>query len=363
MTLVAGVSGSTARTWTLSDQYSSQIAQDQAKIAQDQAQQPGVNGQVDAQTAAANATEQQLAQTQAELISAQQAVDKINLELAQTNAQLTKTRAKLTKDRQSLAQMTVNTYEEEAQGFTLNAVVNSTSLSDAINNVAGLQHVNASISLLTGSVQHDQDQLTSLLAQQTSEEAAAQSKLNQITALHAQYNAQYAQEQAQLSNLKGQAGSLQTDINNLTADIGAQRQKQAEVAAAAQAARSGGGGGGIVTGNAIPPFGFGFRTDDFPWGQCTWYVASLRDVPWTGDASAWAGNAAAMGFTVGSSPRVGSIVVWGAGRGYSGFGHVAYVVSVSGPSSFVVDEANYMGLGVIDQRVVMTLSDVEGFVY
>jgi surface antigen len=88
----------------------------------------------------------------------------------------------------------------------------------------------------------------------------------------------------------------------------------------------------------------------------------LRDVPWSGDAWAWAGNAAGMGYTVSSTPRVGSIVVWGAGGGYSGFGHVAYVVSVTGPGSFVVDEANYIGLGVVDQRPVFGLGDVEGFI-
>ena len=55
-------------------------------------------------------------------------------------------------------------------------------------------------------------------------------------------------------------------------------------------------------------------------------------------------------------------MVWGAGNGYSGFGHVAYVVSVQGPTSFTVDEANYVGLGVVDQRQVFTLNYVESFI-
>lgn len=62
---------------------------------------------------------------------------------------------------------------------------------------------------------------------------------------------------------------------------------------------------------------------------------------------------------------MGAIVVWGPGHGYNRlYGHVAYVVAVSGPSDFEVNEANYFLIpGQVDARQVTTLNDVEGFIY
>lgn len=139
--------------------------------------------------------------------------------------------------------------------------------------------------------------------------------------------------------------------------------RRAQAAAAAAAAAAAGAGAARVIGNALPPFAFGPTTDYFPWGQCTWYVASLRNVTWNGNANEWAATARAAGRPEGMKPRVGSIVVFGAGNGYSGFGHVAYVVSVQGSHSFTVDEGNFLGLGVVDQRHIGSLNDVEAFIY
>jgi surface antigen len=113
----------------------------------------------------------------------------------------------------------------------------------------------------------------------------------------------------------------------------------------------------------LRPFAFGPRFDDYPWGQCTWYVASLRNVYWSGNAWEWAYTARAAGRPEGMTPRVGSMVVFGPGNGYSQFGHVAYVVAVQGSGSFTVDEANMLGLGVVDQRHIGSLHDVEAFIY
>ena len=119
-----------------------------------------------------------------------------------------------------------------------------------------------------------------------------------------------------------------------------------------------------MCGGVLCPFAFGSIPNSFPWGQCTWYVASLREVPWSGNADQWLGNAAAMGYSTGRTPRPGAIVVWGPGNGYSYYGHVAYVVAVVSPTDFYVDEANFDEIpGNIDSREVTTLNDVEGFIY
>jgi LysM repeat protein len=86
----------------------------------------------------------------------------------------------------------------------------------------------------------------------------------------------------------------------------------------------------------------------FPWGWCTWYVATRRDVTWLGDAYQWFGNAQAQGYPVGSHPEPASIMVtW-----ESGWGHVAYVESVNPDGSWLVSEMNFVGFGVTSQRTI-----------
>jgi surface antigen len=97
----------------------------------------------------------------------------------------------------------------------------------------------------------------------------------------------------------------------------------------------------------------------FPWGWCTWWVAQKRYVPWNGNAWQWYGNAQAYGRSVGRAPVPGAIMVtW-----ESGYGHVAYVESVSG-GSFTVSEMNYAGFGRVSSRTISTSSvPLIGFIY
>jgi surface antigen len=98
----------------------------------------------------------------------------------------------------------------------------------------------------------------------------------------------------------------------------------------------------------------------FPWGYCTWYVASVRgDVTWRGNAGQWLGNAAAQGRATGRVPAVGSIMV----TNESWWGHVAYVEAVHG-DRVTVSEMNYAGYGVKSTRTVSNSSGViKGYIY
>lgn len=102
------------------------------------------------------------------------------------------------------------------------------------------------------------------------------------------------------------------------------------------------------------------QNDHYPWGQCTYYVASRRNVTWGGDAWSWFRNAAAAGRPEGQVPVAGSIMVqWG---GWAG--HVAFVERVNPDGSWVVSEWNVAGFGRYDQRTVTPGSaDVIGFIY
>ena len=98
----------------------------------------------------------------------------------------------------------------------------------------------------------------------------------------------------------------------------------------------------------------------FPFGWCTYYVASRRYVPWNGNAISWLWGARSFGFPTGSTPRVGAIMV----SAESIWGHVAYVESVSSNGSFTVSEMNFIAWGMTDFRVVVPgMVPVLGFIY
>jgi len=103
---------------------------------------------------------------------------------------------------------------------------------------------------------------------------------------------------------------------------------------------------------------------NFPYGQCTWYVAQKVVVPWSGNAKSWLVNAQAYGRQTGSIPQVGSIMVMTEG-GWMGrmYGHVAYVESVNG-SWVTISEMNYIGYALKSVRT-LNVGDwrIRGYIY
>jgi LysM repeat protein len=91
-----------------------------------------------------------------------------------------------------------------------------------------------------------------------------------------------------------------------------------------------------------------YVNNKFPVGWCTYFVATKRNVTWNGDAGYWYANASAQGYSVGSTPKVGSIMVtW-----ESWAGHVAYVEAVNPDGSWTVSEMNWVAFDVIDERTI-----------
>lgn len=104
----------------------------------------------------------------------------------------------------------------------------------------------------------------------------------------------------------------------------------------------------------------GSKVNGYPYGYCTYYIATRRAVPssW-GNAGQWLGSAQRAGYSTGSTPAAGAIMV----TRESWWGHVAYVESVNG-STFTVAEMNYAGWGVTSRRSVsVNDSVIKGFVY
>ena len=99
--------------------------------------------------------------------------------------------------------------------------------------------------------------------------------------------------------------------------------------------------------------------NSFPYGYCTYYVASQRPIPWRGNAGTWLSGAQAAGFATGDTPQVGAIIV----TSESSAGHVGIVTAVNG-NEITITEMNYHGFGVISSRTIPTsYAVIKGYIY
>ena len=178
------------------------------------------------------------------------------------------------------------------------------------------------------------------LAQATTAQRDQLIALDQATADNAALQGQLETTATQRDQLRAKADDLQAQVDKLTNQIAA-------VTAGVGAGR------GVMRSSAS-------GANHFPFGWCTYYVASRRYVPWSGNAITWLWGARAFGFATGSVPRVGAIAV----TAESVWGHVAYVEEVSSGGSFLVSEMNYYAWGVVDfRRIVPGQVPVLGFIY
>lgn len=90
-----------------------------------------------------------------------------------------------------------------------------------------------------------------------------------------------------------------------------------------------------------------YENHRFPWGWCTYYVSTKRNIPWGGNANQWPLRASTMGYEVSSSPKAGAVMV----TNESYIGHVAFVERID-ETQFVVSEMNYVGFGKISYRTL-----------
>jgi hypothetical protein len=127
--------------------------------------------------------------------------------------------------------------------------------------------------------------------------------------------------------------------------------------------------------------------DAFPWGQCTWWAAynswAISEYGVGGDADgpgsdSWITSAesrmpagSVQLAAQGAVPAVGDDVVYWPGGSYNATdGHVAVVIAVdpdpaasSGISGYWISEANFLGLGGVDERhIAWPDPQVRGFI-
>lgn len=154
----------------------------------------------------------------------------------------------------------------------------------------------------------------------------------------------------------GQKLKVPSKGTTVSASMIAQKEAELEKKRLASSASSSGTNSNLVSVTHTS----GSRYNGYPYGYCTYYVATRRYVPtnW-GNAKAWLYSAQRAGYSTGSSPAVGAIVV----TSESWWGHVGYVERVSG-STITIAEMNYRGWGVINRRTLPAYGGVvRGYVY
>lgn len=94
----------------------------------------------------------------------------------------------------------------------------------------------------------------------------------------------------------------------------------------------------------------------YSYGYCTWYAYNRRaqlgrpiGSLW-GNATTWAANARAAGFSVNNVPEVGA--VFQTSGGWGGYGHVGVVESINPDGSITISEMNYAGWNVVNTRTI-----------
>lgn len=286
------------------------------------------------------------ASAQAQLLSAQQRLATLNARLLVLSSAIASNEATIVDAKQQLAALTRQSYESTATNSWVADVLSAKSFNQAMDRLASTSQVAAQVTLLQASVR-DKERAILSERDQIQNDAAASTALE----------AQLASDSSALLVVVGERDLALQAASAPARAIEAQIARIDEEIAANRAPRPVGANSGSC-GN------------HFSYGQCTWYVATRRCIPWLGNADQWISNAARMGYPEGHTPVPGAVVsFWPGGDGASSVGHVGYV-EVVGPAPgvpagyFKFSEMNYAGWNRVDDRVLPdNSSGIQGFIY
>lgn len=171
------------------------------------------------------------------------------------------------------------------------------------------------------------------------EKAAAEAKAQAESVAKAQAEAQ-SQAAAQSESAQSQA-TANSEASQQSSTVQSQTTQQATVAKTSTSASV---SATVSTGSSSVSVSASYSSSNtYPVGQCTWGVKSLAS--WVGNnwgnANQWIASAQAAGHSVGTTPVAGAVAVWPSDGG--GYGHVAYVTSISSSTAIQVMESNYNG--------------------
>ena len=318
----------------------------QAQRAQLLQQLAAITPQRNGASSALSGAESAYNQAASALNTAHAQLDALNAKLASLAGEITADQDQESSARQALATFTRATYESVSGDTMMAAVLNAKDFSGAMDSLSGAASISTQIQGLENTLDRDQADLAGKQRQLQTDFAQASALENQLSDQTNQLLTVVYQRNQLLSQLSGPARQIAAQIAQIDSELAAPAPQP---------------GGTPHTGSC---------RNTFAYGECTWYVATRRCIPWSGNADAWYYNAARMGYAEGHVPQVGAVAVWLPYRGGASYvGHVAYVQAV-GPApgipagSFEVSEMNWGGWNRVDYRVVQNDPSVfQGFIY
>lgn len=258
----------------------------------------------------------------------------------------------------------------------LDVLLGAKSFSEMITIANGLSDISQYDSHTLQQLQDETDQLNQMeadLQSQESELEQLQSDLESGKAVLAQQQSELVTASSSLyaaqASYQAQLSSAQSDLNSASAALSANQAAQSSVqngissskansASSSSSSDSGSsssdsGSSSSSDSSSSSSFSSSSSSNTTPssgnsggnpyyggWSNCTWSAWQLVhdaigiSLPRWGNAGEWLANAAASGYSTGSSPRANSLIVWG--------WHVGYVTAVDGDNIYV-KEGNYLG--------------------
>ena len=178
-----------------------------------------------------------------------------------------------------------------------------------------------------------EDEKSALLAEKSAAEEAARQAAARQAAYEAQQVALAQQQAASIVSIPVAQSSTETVVTSSQSQVVEQTTTVSTPSNSSSSSTS--SSSSAASNNAR------YDASSYPVGECTWGVKSQLSWvgPYWGNANQWVASARAEGFSVGTTPQVGAVAVWGGGA----YGHVAVVTAVESSTNIQVSESNYMG--------------------
>lgn len=329
--------------------YQKQLQDIQSQANANQKQITGLQDQI-------NALNSQVAATNQEITITNQQIALTSKEIAQTQQAINTKTQELKVQKQHLFE-TMTVYYENSNNnqSTLETVIGSNSLSEAIDRAKYLEAISQNlneainkINLIMADLQTQNDNLQ----KQKDEQQQHQTFLaNQERNL----SIQNAQQQRLLGQAQAQQAQFKKDLDNVSSAFYAWRLANSTTT-------SSGGSGGYPYAGATPdvPDPWGFYTRECT-SYAAWYWNNVEHKSWyntrpgSGSAWNWPALAGDQGYGVYASPQIGDIVSWPAGL-VGSYGHVAIVQQIFGDGTFVVSQYNWQPFAYSEMRVSQSLA-------
>jgi len=295
-----------------------------------------------------------LSAVQDRIVGVQRDLRHLNDRLMRLSSQIKDDEAVSRDAKRELAGMTRASYKSSSEHAFVDTLLASSSVGEAVDRLKAEKHTGEKVTDLVQRINEKdravlqaRDEIRTSFARSSGLEDDLSNESTRMLAVVAARDATYAQA----------SGPVQAIVRQIH-DIDQQIAEQAQGPVAAIA-----GAVGAVAG--APPCG-----NHFSFGQCTYYVATRRCIPWSGNARDWFANAGRMGYSEGHNPAVGAVVTFQpGGDGASGAGHVGYVEAV-GPADgipagqFRLSEMNFAGWDRVSYRTLPNNSrGIQGFIY